>query len=198
MSGSGSPHRTHAGTIVEQLRLATVLAHTVPGVLLELTCCHGERIGVGYGNLGSQLTPCQLRGALLAPPELGIPRLADAVVAVEVVAGLDHLGGGLYQRGARPSASTECRPHDGSTGERWFASTLPHEQIGLLMQAAPIDLPHHLCAVRLVPDSELDVTAVRIGAASDSAVTSPGQLDEVAFWALSVCMVAELDAGRQA
>ena len=187
MSWPGSPHRTQQDAIAEQLRFATVLAHTVPGVLLELTCCNGERITVGYGILGSQLTPCQLRGALLAPPGTGIPRLGDAVVAVDITSGLEHLGVGLYQRGG-----------DLAAGERWFGSTLPHEQIGGLMATAPPDVPHQSCAVRLVPDSELGVTAVRVAAASDHALATSAQLDEVAFWALSACMVAELDVQRQA
>jgi hypothetical protein len=141
---------------------------------------------VGYGRLDAQLTPCQLRCALLAGPDPGpgpgLPRLVDAITAVEVGAGLDHLGGGLYGRG------------NGAVGsERWFVSTLTHDEIARLIAAPPQDLAHEECGVTLTPDAELATTTVRVASSATAPPAHPARLDEVAFWVLSACLVGELD-----
>lgn len=179
MSPGPSSHR-RVSPAAEPLRLAVALAHSVPGVVLNLTCANGEHVTVAAGLLGTHLTPCELRGALLAPPEPGLPRLVDAITCVEVAGGVDHLGLGLYARGPA-----------GPGSERWFVTTLTHPQIGELLSRAPADLPHAACGVRLAPDRDLGVTAVRVTATS-TACAAAGGLDEVAYWALSTCLVAEL------
>jgi hypothetical protein len=177
MSPGRSPHR-HASASIEQLRLAVALAHSVPGVVLDLRCSNGEHVAVAAGLLGTQLTPCELRCALLAPPEPGLPRLVDAITSVEVAGGVDHLGLGLYARGPA-----------GIGSERWFVTTLSHPRIAELLSQAPADLPHASCAVRLAPDRALGVTAVGVTA---TAGAGTGALDEVAYWALAACLVDEL------
>ncbi len=178
------PSSGSTSSIGEQLHVATTLAHTVPGVVLALTCCNGEQVSVGYGRLDAQLTPCQLRCALLAGSAPGVPSLADAVTGVEVASGLDHLGGGLYGRGVGLAGS-----------ERWFVTTLTHTRVAGLIADTPHGLPHETCAVRLTPDPELGTTAVRVSAAGHTPA-NPAELDEVAYWVLSACLVGELDESR--
>jgi hypothetical protein len=161
----------------QALRLATALAHTAPGVTLRLACANGERIAVGYGRLGPHLTPCQLRSALIAEHRPGVPRLADTVTGVELVSGLDHIGGGLYACGAATAGS-----------QRWFATPLPHEQIVAIAVDHPGDVPERFCGVNVLPDTELGVCTVRLVTAPEIA----HRLDEIAFWLLSQCLVAEL------
>ena len=161
----------------QALRLAAALAHSAPGVTLGLACANGERIVVGYGRLGPHLTPCQLRSALIAEPRHGMPRFADAVTGVELVSGLDHIGGGLYACGAGTAGS-----------QRWFATPLPHEQIVAITVDHPDDMAERFCAVNVLPDTELGVCAVRLVTTAEIA----HRLDEIAFWLLSQCLVAEL------
>jgi hypothetical protein len=164
----------------QALRLATALAHSAPGVTLRLTCANGERIAVGYGQLGPHLTPCQLRSALIAEPRQGMPRFADAVSGVELVSGLDHIGGGLYACGAGTAGT--------AGSQRWFATPLHHEQIVAITVDHPDDMPERFCAVNVLPDTELGVCTVRLVTTAEIA----HRLDEIAFWLLSQCLVAEL------
>jgi hypothetical protein len=106
----------------DQLRLTACLAHTVPGVNVELTCSNDERLIVAHHRLDAHFSPCELRTALIA------------------VAGNEF------------------------------------------------DLPDHAVDVRLLPDRELGVTAVRIICEGAFA----GRVDAVASWALAACMVDEL------
>lgn len=160
------------------LRLAACLAHTVPGVSLSLTCRHGGEVLVSYACLGAQLDPCQLRAGLLCPGVPGVPRLADVVVRVDVANGLLDLGGGLYERS-----------HPGAASERWFVTSLDHEHVVDLLRTGPTDLPDDAMAVTVKPDVGLGVCAVCIRC--DDRLNQD-RLDEVALWALSTCMVAEL------
>ena len=63
----------------DTIRLATALAHTVPGVVLELRCCNDDVLTVAHRRLDAQLDPCQLRAALLAVRRAGRPHLSDAL-----------------------------------------------------------------------------------------------------------------------
>jgi hypothetical protein len=160
----------------DHVRLAACLAHTVPGVTVELVCSNDERLIVAHHRLDAHFSPCELRTALLADDQPGLPRFVDVVVDATITAGLQHLGGGLYER--------YCDLHT----ERWFATLLDHEQLGDVLGANQFDLPNHAVDVRLLPDRELGVTAVRV--ICDGAFV--GRIDEVASWALAACMVAEL------
>ena len=85
--------------IVDQMRLATGLAHAAPGSVLALSCINGDPLVVAQRRLDAQLTLCQLRAALLAPARPGVPRFADEVQGVAIEAGLQHIGA-LSQRHA--------------------------------------------------------------------------------------------------
>ena len=169
-------------SVIRSLHMAAALAHTAPGVVLRLVC-HGEQLAVGYGRLGPHLTPCQLRAALVAGGRPGVPRLAETITDVDIVSGLDHLGGGLYGSG------------NGAAGrQRWFATALPHQTIVALAAARPVDVADALCGVNVLPDAELGVCTVRLVGAPEIA----HRLDEIAYWLLSQCLVAELLASVDA
>ena len=115
---------------------------------------------------------------LLAPPRSEERRVVDAVVGVEVVAGLLDIGGGLYQR----------RGPDGED-ERWFATFVPERRTAELFARCPVDLPDASVRAMLKPDLELRVMAVQLWCADRQLGTG---LDEVASWAVAACMVEEL------
>jgi hypothetical protein len=153
----------------DHLRMATCLAHTIPGVTVELACCNDEHLIVAHHRLDADFSPCELRTAVLAGFEPGLPRFVDIVIDAAITTGLHHLGGGLYERDE----------------ERWFATFLGVDQLHEVLAASPVDLLDAAVDICLYPDSELGVSAVRI--ACDAA-----RLDEIASWAVAACMVAEL------
>ena len=160
----------------DTIRLAAALAHTVPGVVLELRCCNDDVLTVAHRRLDAQLDPCQLRAALLAVRRAGRPHLSDALEAVAVRGALEDLGGGLFR----------CVRDAGE--ERWFASLLDPSTIEEELADLEVGVPDGAMRVGLCPDSDLGVTAVRL------VVSDPlwsHRLDEVGFTALATCMVAE-------
>jgi hypothetical protein len=156
---------------MNQLRLATALAHTIRGVTLELNGTHGDTMTVAYDRLDAALNPCQLRSAVVAEGRSRL-RLLEVVSSVRIEHGLEHLGGGLYGRG----------------DERWFATFLDHEDCLAIFDRCEIDIAPESMDVSLRPDTELGVTVVRVGT-DDPALGF--RLDEVGFWALAACMVEE-------
>jgi hypothetical protein len=137
------------------IRLTACLAHSVPGVTLELVCCNEDRLLVTHHRLDADFSPCELRTALLWDSQPGLPRFADVVVDATMTAGLRHLGGGLYGRNG-----------DGRS-ERWFATLLDDKQVVEILASNPFGLPEHAVDVQLLPDRELGVTVVRIVCADD-------------------------------
>ncbi len=160
----------------DTIRLATALAHTVPGVVLELRCCNDDVLTVAHRRLDAQLDPCQLRAALLAVRRAGRPQLSDALESVHVRGALEDLGGGLF------------RSVGEGGDERWFASLLDPSTIEEELADLPVEVPDGAVRVGLCPDLELGVTVVRL-VATDPAWAH--RLDEVGFRALATCMVAE-------
>jgi hypothetical protein len=161
----------------DQLRLATALAHCVPGVTLGLRCMDGTELVVASRRLDAHLGPCQLRAAVLVPARPGTARLAEKIAAVEVRLGLQDLGGGLYRR------------HGANGEERWFATSVAHERLSSMLDRCPVDLPDESMTGAVKPDEELGVTVVCVTANHPSVGS---HLDAVASWALGVCMVEEL------
>ncbi len=158
-----------------------MLAHTVPGVTLELRCDPDDTtLVVADRRLDAHVTTCQLRAALVAPARVGVPHIADAVRQVSIRCGLDDLGAGVYRRAG------------GDGDERWLATYLPVDVLSAVMAGCPIDLPDDAIAVSLSPDVELGATAVRITAAHAAFAC---RLDEVALWAMAACAVEELVRG---
>jgi hypothetical protein len=160
------------------IRLTTCLGHVVPGVTIELICSNDEHLIVASHRLDAHFTPCELRSAVLADRQPGVPRFADVVTSFSITAGMNHLGGGLYER--------RCEDRD----ERWFATTLTHPEVDEVFGSSPFELPDNAVDARLMPDSQLGATAVCVVSDSDHSA----RLDEISSWALAGCMVAELIA----
>jgi hypothetical protein len=182
---SARPSFGHDGSVARyssaQLHLAAALAHTVPGVALRLDRASRPPLHVAHQSFvdgsSAALSPCELR-VLLAPDRRPAVVEQLELVGVEIVAGLVHLGGGVYARGHGPLG-----------GERWFASTLCEARIVELFARDPFEISEHALDVRVVPDDLLGITVVCITA------TRPrwfGLLDEIAHWAVSECLVGEL------
>ena len=169
---------TAAVSTVDQLRLATCLAHSVPGVSLLLHTVHGDRFLVATHRHDAQLTPCELRIALLTPPRFGAPSVADVVARCSVAGGLVDIGGGLYQRS-----------HPCSADERWFVTTLADAEVCALAQSCPLDIPDDAIDVVVRSDRELGAAAVGVTASLGFGCG----LDEAAFWLNAACIVAELE-----
>ncbi len=150
----------------------------VPGVALRITFCDTEQYIVASNRLDARLTPCQLRSALLTEQRIGRQTLTGSVATIEVVGGLNDIGGGLYQR-----------RHPGGADERWFSTLLSHERITALFSECPVDLPHGSISVVAKPDLELGVAVVQL-TSEHCAVAS--RIDELAAWAMGACLVEEL------
>lgn len=159
-----------------QIRLAVALAHSIPGVRLHVSLRDGTTVLVGAGLVGA-LTPCQFRAAVLEPVRGQV--LMDAVAEVDVVGGVVDLGGALYARG------------DARGSERWFASTLTPAAVGEALSDSPDGIPDDAFETLLRPDPELGAGAIGLRALHPAFM---GRLDEVAHWALTRCLVAELVA----
>lgn len=161
------------GRPIRRLREAACLAHTVPGTTLRLrTIAGGRGMLVSRHCLGADLDPCALRAAVLARTG---ERLAGIVGEIELVAGVVHLGGGLY---ARTGA-------DGGD-ERWFLTHLAHPQVVAALQECPVREPEGVqLDVVVKPDPELGMCAVRLAGAGST-------LDAVSMWMLTACLVEEL------
>ncbi|MAT07028.1 MAG: hypothetical protein CL424_18495 [Acidimicrobiaceae bacterium] len=152
------------------------LAHAVPGVSLRLIASSGDELLVSASCLGAELDPCRLRAAL-ATDRTGM-RIALTTERVEVVSGLVHVGGGLYQR-----------THPQGAGERWFVVASNPDRLVHLIASIHLDGPAaDEVEVTVGPDSLLGLCAVRIRAASDAAVA---RLDDLAFTVLAACVVDE-------
>lgn len=156
------------------VRDAACLAHTISGVALRIPLTNGQHLFVSHSCLGADLDPCQLRSALIVDRTHGLALLDDTVIGAEIVSGLEHLGGGLFQRAAA------------DTNERWFTSTLDPVALVATLDGCPADPASFEVVVS--PDSELGVAAVCVRCLDDAAA----HLDEVAFGALATCLVAEL------
>jgi hypothetical protein len=157
--------------------LATGLVHSIPGVAIELRRERGDRLVVAHHRLDADMTPCELRAALIAEQQRGAPRVTETVTSVEVVAGLCDIGVGVYQR-------------TGDHGEeRWFATLLPFEHAASLVEHCDIDQAEVAVRVVLRPDPELGVTVVGL---TCSHPAHGWLLDEVTFWVCAACTIHEL------
>jgi hypothetical protein len=179
-------HGTHGDRTVRvdtsarerRLRLIACLAHVVPGVTVELRFGNDESVHAAHHRLGADLDPCQLRGAVLAPVRLGVPRLVDVISSADITGGVEHLGAGIYRR-----------HHPCGSEERWFLAELGHDRVVDLLAACPFDAPDELVDVTVMPDLELGVCAVRLVVGS---VANAWRIDEIAIWGATACMVEEV------
>jgi hypothetical protein len=167
----------HGDGAAESLRIAAALAHSIPGVTLELRCGNDDSLVVAYHRLDAHFDPCQFRRAVLAPSSVGIPCLVDALTGVELRFGVDDLGAGLYGRTG----------DDGD--ERWFATTLGPDGVNEVFEHCDLDIAEQAMTARILPDSCLGVTVVCLTVNERSLAH---RLDEVAAWSVGACLVAEL------
>lgn len=160
------------GRATERLREAACLAHTIPGVTLRLRAEPGRSLLVSRHCLGADLDPCRFRTAMLSGAG---EHLACTITGIDLVAGIVHLGSGLYGRnGIRP--------------ERWFATSLSHDRIVQVLDECPVPAGDaELLDVVIKPDAELGLCVVRVASSELGTV-----LDEVATWTLTRCLVDEL------
>ena len=166
---------------IERLRDAACLAHAIPGVALRLhDSARGRDVLVSASCLAAPLDPCRFRQLVIAGFR-GRTATLESFRSIDVVAGLVHLGGGLYQ----PS-------HHGAAEDRWFVTSLDDANLTALLSDCPVPTGSDDAFSALVrPDPALGRSAVRVRQERHSAV---GSLDEVSFGALSACLVGEVVA----
>lgn len=166
---------------LDDLRVAAAFAHTAPGVTLELSTDFGRDLVVAYHRLDAAFDPCRLR-CLVAAARRGEPApLLERLTGVRVAQGPEDLGGGIF------------RSLDGTVEHRWIPTLVPHETVLDVLGTCPIDLPGDALQVRVAVDTELAATTLCLTAAHR---LWEWRLDELAVWAHSACLVAELTAGR--
>lgn len=182
MSTAGRPHDPTVDQRLGHVREAACLAHVVPGVSLRIPLTNGQHLFVSHVCIGADLDPCQLRSALIVDRNHGLRLLSDTILDAEIVGGLAHVGGGIYQRSTGAVAD-----------ERWFTSTLhPNHLVEALRECTQDDATEaEETAIDVVvkPDSDLGVSAVCVRCAEPAGAAV---LDEIALRALSRCLVAEL------
>lgn len=128
--------------------------------------------------LAAPLDPCQFRKLVVAGINGQLAALCQ-FESVDVVGGMVHLGGGLYQ----PS-------HPGATDDRWFVSGLGHERLVELLSDCPLTVATgDAFSVLVRPDSELGRCSIRVRCERRDAAS---HLDELALWATSRALVDEL------
>ena len=154
-----------------------MLTHTVPGAELRLVTDRGELV-IGR-DPAHDLSPCELRQALLAGGPTGGPDCFRAVRRVELGGSLRDIGGGMYERW----------PSDGSPAQRWFATTLHPRSIVELVETCDLDVADDAMDAGVATDPPLGISAVKV---SPSQPEHRDRLDEVARWFLDRCVVEEL------
>lgn len=186
----GSPHREIRSplqfpihrpvtNVPALLRQTACLLHVMPHAVGVIEIDRSGPYVVAHHRHDAVLTPCQLRRALLEPVVDGVPHLASVIVALEVTGGALDLGGGLFQTG-----------HPTGCEQRWFATTLRSEVVEDLAARCPTELDDADLSVRVIPDVEMGVCAIRVSGESTGL-----RLDAMAWWLYVECVVAELLAG---
>jgi hypothetical protein len=161
----------------EVLRLAAALAHVVPDAQLRLDHDDGTTIRVGH-TVEDQLTPCQLRQAVLADEE---EVLAASLSSLELRGSLVPSGGGLFTRWDH-CGRLQC----------WFATTLCPTDLRSALHGCQLPVDPALVAVCIKPDPGLRVCCVCL--ALQAAAADDGQLVAIGATADAACAVAELVA----
>lgn len=167
---------------LRSLRFAVALAHAVPAVTLTVEYDDGSTLSVSQCRR-ADLDPCQFRsiilGDLVEPRSPGRPRLTDGISRVQMTSGPEHLGAGIY------------RYRDQRGEQRWLLTELGHGAVSDLLAHCPVEGSDHGVTATTRPDHHLGITAVCLEAAHPAAVLD---LDQVAWWAVSTSLVAELAA----
>jgi hypothetical protein len=158
------------------LRQVVVLAHAVPGAELRLHAQGGEVLVVSR-HPAADITPCQLRHALLSSATTQQTECFSALADVHLGGSLRDVGGGFCHEATRGGP------------QRWFATCLhPHDVARI---AAGIDhgLPKRAIECGVIADVEVGATAVRV---RPSSARYEAELERVARALYSACLVEEL------
>ena len=166
--------------LTSHVRLGLALAHSWPGGAITLHAGPGRALRAAAGRVDADLTPCELRTALLAQACPLWTGLTARVTDVHVEGGgVVDLGGGLY---ARTGADG---PH---TAERWFATFLAPATVHRVLDECPLAMAEQLGA-SLRPDPDLGVVVIVL---STTNVAMHATLDDAARWASAACFTQEL------
>ena len=162
---------------LDDLRLATALAHSAPDADLELTGC-GQRWLVSYGRIDATIDPCGFRRLVLTTMRGGRVGLLPAE-DVQLTGALREIGGGIHER-AGP---------DGT--ERRLATFLPPERVEALLVELPDSSGEavHEVAAHLCADVDLGVVVVTLSTAHP---VLDHRLDVIAHHVAAVLLVEEL------
>jgi hypothetical protein len=158
------------------LRQLVVLAHAVPGAELRLHAQGGEVLAVGR-HPAADLTPCQVRHALLSSASSGHPDCFSALADVHVGGSLRDVGGGFCHQ------STRGGP------QRWFATCLHPEDVARIAGGIDHGLPKRAIECGVIADVEVGATAVRV---RPSSARFEPELERIARALYSACLVEEL------
>jgi hypothetical protein len=161
----------------EQLRLATAVAHTVPGAELRLHTRSGEAVIVSW-HLPADVDPCLFRNLVIASAEPDRRDLSDQLDAIEIGGTVTDTGGGIL------ASSVDRRE------QRWVATLVPpHRVVELLDDLGVRAVPDDAMYARVKPDSGLGVTVVAITANDGRYLEF---LDEAAAAVAATCFVEEV------
>jgi len=158
----------------EELRIAAALAHVVPGAALHLTLrqpIHDVAELLVADALGADLHPCRFRAMVVAWRARG-DAMTEQIAGIAVAGGVVHLGAGVYER--RGPEGREC----------WFATLLDSDRTIDLLSAMPGD---HECDARVLPDTDLEVTVIRL-----MSTRADVHLDDLAVRVVAACLSEEL------
>ena len=156
------------------LNEAVALAHNVGGVELAIVTKRRElRVG---RDVSCDLSPCELRRAVLLNAETTGTVVPPGVRGVRVGGSLHDRGGGLYELGSV----------DGSA-ERWFTTELCATDVVAIAERCGTDGVDDV-ECRVGSDLQLGITTVRLR----STVGTGPHLDDAARWVLDQCVVEEL------
>jgi hypothetical protein len=158
------------------LRQLVVLAHAVPGAELRLHAESGEVLTVGR-HPSADLTPCQLRRALLSSGTTEGPACFAALVDLRLGGSLSDVGGGFCHQ------TTRVGP------QRWFATCLLPEDVARIAASIDHGLPRRAIECAVIADVEVGATAVRVRPSSGR---FEGDLERVARALYAACLVEEL------
>ncbi len=162
---------------LDTVRLASALAHAVPGAELRLGCAAGVEVVVSR-HPAADLTPCAMRQVVADARRRARTTLAGPVCRVDRLTlggSLDDLGGGVVR------TLTPC-----GVEQRWFVTTLPWSHVAGILRSLPCSDEIN-ATVR--PDDALDVTLVAIGA--DTPAVTP-EIDRLAADLCARILVEEL------
>ena len=162
---------------LENLRLATALAHGAPQAELRLTC-DGHRQVIVSSHPAADIDICAFRRVVMASACPARPDCSEWIHDVVIGGTLTSVGGGAYVS------------NDGTHERHWFATLLRPEHVCALLEGLDVaDMPDGAMVATLKTDPGLGVTVV--------STTLDGSWPdhvgvEVATAALQACLVEEL------